>query len=92
MVGVSGYLVGNSLLSEFGSEQDININSDNINNSFFIKTITLRYYNLFFKEKYYQALLKFEHLKFYFLQLKIYFAKTVFYFLFLRFFENRKFL
>jgi len=40
MVGVSGYLVGNSLLSKFGSEQDINKNSGNINISFFIINIT----------------------------------------------------
>lgn len=40
MVGVSGYFVGNSLVSKFGSEQDINKNNGNINNSFFIKDIT----------------------------------------------------
>ena len=40
IVGVSGYLVGNSLLSKFGSEQDINKNSGNINNSFLIKDVT----------------------------------------------------
>jgi hypothetical protein len=34
-------LVGNSLLSKFGSEQDINKNSGNINNNFFMNTITL---------------------------------------------------
>jgi hypothetical protein len=31
-------LVGNSLLSKFGSEQDTNKNSGNINISFFIRT------------------------------------------------------
>ena len=41
IVGVSGYLVGNSLLSKFGSEQDINKNKGKINISFFIITITL---------------------------------------------------
>jgi len=41
IVGVSGYLVGNSLLSKFGSEQLINNNKGNINISFFTNTITL---------------------------------------------------
>lgn len=40
IVGVSGYLVGNSLLSKFCSEQDINKNNGNINISFFTNTIT----------------------------------------------------
>ena len=41
IVGVSGYFVGNSLLSIFGSEQLINKNKGNINISFFTNTITL---------------------------------------------------
>jgi len=40
IVGVSGYFVGNSLLSKFGSEQLINKNNGNINISFLIVTIT----------------------------------------------------
>ena len=40
MVGVSGYFVGNSLLSKFGSEQPIS-NNGNININFLTNTITL---------------------------------------------------